>query len=217
MSKEEWLKENAVTIILWSAGIVIAAFGYLVLTLFGISIQLTRVETNGENTANRVGRIADALPALGVQIAHEEIVKPIEFAIATTMPVQSPDGRWIRSFHFIEPANMKAFTYTVPMASQDDLSLTHSLYGLARTTDPNHASFRELQRWSVVAEEPTTTPGFIDAEHSLVVRRGNPDDYLKMLRSAQSRWVEFELDSEVIDWQSLTEELSSNSEIKEPE
>jgi len=217
MSKEEWFKENAVTIILWSAGIVIAAFGYLVLTLFGISIQLTRVETNGENTAERVDRIATALPDMGVRIAHEEIAKSIEFAIAATMPVQSQDGRWIRSYHFIEPTNMTASTYTVLTDSQDDLSLTHSLYGLARITDPNHASFKELQRWSVIAQEPTTTPRFIDAEHSLVIRSGNPDEYLRMLGARQSRRVEFVLGSKIIDWKSLSEELSSNSEIKEPE
>jgi len=207
---KEWLKENAV---------ILAGFGFLASTMFVMSNQLTRVETTGDNTAERVERIAKELPAMGIRLAHEEILKPIGFAIAATMPVQSPDGRWIRFYHFIEPASMTASSYTVPMESKDDLSLIYSLYGLAGAgaAAPDHASFTQLQDWSAIAERPTTMPGFIDAEHSLVVRRGNPAEYLIMLRSAQSRRVKYALHSKIMDWQSLSEELSSNSEIKEPE
>ena len=101
-------------------GIILVALGYLVPTVVQMSGTLGRVDANQTSTAERVNRIAAALPDVGVRVAREEVFRAFQAAVLSTIPTQAADGNWQTTVTVLDTQASKKWTLPIQLSSKDD-------------------------------------------------------------------------------------------------
>lgn len=102
MKTEHWIQ-------ILIGGIFLGGLGYLIPKVVDMSGTLGRVDANQTSTAERVNRIAGALPDVGVRVAREEVFRAFQTAVLATIPTQTTNGSW-----------QTTVTRSIPRRNDDD-------------------------------------------------------------------------------------------------
>src|SRR2546429_7904077 len=108
---------------------VILAGGLLFLGKNDMEMQgvLGRVEGKVDNTPQRVERIAEAVPDVGVRIADEEIRRPIRGAVITGLVHRSTSAGWIAEIEVIDTQKALKWVLPVALSSRTDRRAMYAL------------------------------------------------------------------------------------------
>ena len=186
--------------------------GYIALEVNSLGKMDATQEARYAGLEQRINRIADALPDLKVKIAQEELSKPLTGAVVVLNPVKDAGGKWVSGVHVIDTATNARKTFVVPVNGPKDKSVAVAASGLAINLDKGATRFIDLAEWSAATGKPASTPDYIDAKNSFVLR-GPTAEYAKefeeIVEKAKSR-PSAKLSGGFNSWEQLTVELSKH-------
>lgn len=85
MAQENWIQILVVVIIL-------GTLDFLASRVLDMSQTLGSIDATVTATKDRVDRIAEELPGVGVRVAYEEVRKPIRTLVITTKPAKEEEA-----------------------------------------------------------------------------------------------------------------------------
>jgi hypothetical protein len=193
-------------------GIIIATLGYLVVTVVQMSGTLGRVDANQTSTAERVNRIALALPDVGVRVAREEVLRAFQAAVLSTTPTQAADGNWQTTVTVLDTQASKKWTLPIRLTSKDDRQAVYALVGAGVDADRASATLYRLQEYSRLAGLDSAIPHYVDVKASFVLYNTNGEEFIKKIASAAGAAYETSFDMKVEDYASLVKALKERQE-----
>jgi len=196
MKKEAWIEVLVGTIIL-------GTLAFLAVKIVDITGTLGSVEAKITSTSDRVERIAQVLPDVGVRIAQEEIKRPIRTVVLASTPTVSPDGQVQTTVTVLDTTSSNKWVISVKLSSKDDRRTLGALAWAGADLDKDYYSFNRLQEYSKVAGEVEALPAYVDIRSSFVLCSVSANDYLK-----EVSWLGIDprptnAAVEVEDWRSL--------------
>jgi hypothetical protein len=75
--------------------VILGTLGYLCLKTTDLTGSVAGIDAKISSTSERVQRIAQALPDVGVRVATEEVNRPLKTVIATSPPLKDSTGLWL--------------------------------------------------------------------------------------------------------------------------
>jgi len=206
MKTEHWI-ETVVGLI------ILGGLGYLIPKVVDLSGTLGRVDANQTSTAERVNRIAAALPDVGVRVASEEVSRPIQTAVLSTKPSQAADGSWYVTVTVLDTQSSKKWTLPVQIESRDDRKLMHALLGAGAEAERAFSSLSRLQEYSRLAHEDSSIPPYVDVKTSFVLYSTNGEEFVtKFANTVVSGTQETPFDIKVEDYATLVKALKQREE-----
>ena len=181
-----------------------------------ITGTLGTVDTKVTTTSERVDRIAQVLPDIGVRVAKEEVTQTIRTAIVSTTPTQAADGKWQMAVHVIDADTGKKWTIPISLSSKDDRQAVYAVIGAVADTEPRYCSLSQMASWSGHAEKPIAIPRYVDARASFVLRTTDAGQYLKTISWMGSAPKESTLEKPVDTWDALIAALKDKPKEFQP-
>lgn len=160
-------KEVAVELVV--GGIILAALAGLGALVFNMKGDLGAVGIKVTATAERVDRIAAALPDMRIRVAADEISKTLHGAVVATVPRQLPAGEVAYVVHVFDFDKKQRTTYSATVSERAYKNFRVTLAGDA-VLGGEYTSLSELERFSSDAGKRVTVPAYIDADASFVSR-----------------------------------------------
>lgn len=179
--------------------------------VFNMKGELSSVSSEISATSQRVDRIANVLPDIGVKIAREEVSKPFEVAVVTTEPRKGGSVGWVGAVHVVDNVKKLRITYIVKLKGQDDESLACIVMGATKRIDSKAASFCDYESWSSDIKESIKAPSYVDTHASFVFRKSSPE-YTEALKVLETEPKLYHLTCEVESWNNLAKCLNENPE-----
>jgi len=209
--KEERMlgKEKAIEILICS--IILVVLGWLCTQVVGMKETLSSAVTKLDATADRLGRIAEALPYLNVRIAQEEISRPIKVAVVTTKPQQVSSGDWRAAIHVIDPNKAQRHTYSIELDGPKDKKLIYLIGGSVISSDVNAVSFAQLEQWSSISQKELTVPQYVNSNGSFIVNTP-VGKYTDVLNSLGMTREAYPVKADLRSWGNLLKELEERKD-----
>ncbi len=171
-------------------------------------------EMNGKltETSNRVERIVAVLPDLRVKIAREEVESPILFACAFSQPYEESSETWGSVVTLFDTRKKLRSTYRVALSHANDFSYAYEVLGMVLSSGDDVLTFDKLENASLEFSTPISTPSYIQAKYSFVLRTASRDykKELEILLSAPPT-KETPFTRKLNGWKDLSDELRGNS------
>jgi hypothetical protein len=171
MKKERWIEILVVLIIL-------GTLGYLCVRVVDMSGTLGSVDVKTSWTAERLNRIAAALPDIGVRVANEELSRGIQTAVLATKPIQAADGGWEVAVTVLDAQSSKKWTLPLRLGSKGDRQPVDILLGIGAEIDRNFILLSRLQEYSRNTHSNASVPGYIDAQASFVLYNTTGEEFV---------------------------------------
>lgn len=175
MKKERWIEILVVLIIL-------GTLGYLCVRVVDMSGTLGSVDVKTSWTAERLNRIAAALPDIGVRVANEELSRAIQTAVLATKPIQAADGGWEVAVTVLDAQSSKKWTLPLRLGSKGDRQPVDTLLGIGAGIDRNFLLLSRLQEYSrnthSMGDPYASVPGYIDAKASFVLYNTTGEEFV---------------------------------------
>ncbi|MFZ5841378.1 MAG: hypothetical protein ACOY3E_00645 [Pseudomonadota bacterium] len=205
MKKETWI-ELIVGIV------ILGGLGYLSSRVTDMSQLLGSVDSKVSLTSERLDRIAQALPDVGVRIAYEEVRKPIRTVVITSTPVTKANGSIVATVSVFDLAENKAWTKPVVLTSMQDKQMIGALAWSAAEMDPQYASIARMQEYSQTVKADSPIPAFINPSTSFILRNVSGEKLLE-----QAPWLEASPTDDFVkldggNWQLLASSLKEGEE-----
>jgi hypothetical protein len=176
MKTENWIE-------LLVGVIILGALAFLAVKVVDISGTLGGVDARSSSTAERVSRIAAALPDVGVRVANEEMSRPFQTVVLSTTPSEGADGTWHVTVTVLDTQSSKIWTLPIKLASKDDRQVVHSLVGTGSELDRAFSSLSLLQEYSRIAHGDSSIPPYVDVKASFVLYNTNGEEFVRKLAS----------------------------------
>jgi hypothetical protein len=195
--------------------VIITGGGWILTETYGMNRTIGVLDAKLSETTGRIDRIAAVLPDIRVRIAKEELAKALVMAIVVLDSKKTRTGKWVAGIHVIDAATMTRNTYLVPVKGPQDNEIALLVSGAANEADSEALSFKTLTAFSSEAGTPTSSPSYVRAQNSFVLR--NPDsEYIKslngLLRSRAVSQQTVQIKGSVGSWEKLNAELTNNSQ-----
>jgi len=129
--------------------LLLAALGYVYWDLSG---RLETVAANSRDTAERVDRVAKAMPNLGVRMAFEEIHREITGAVSITRPLTSESGEEAVFVRLIDIPLQNETFYKLPLDTAVSRTLVLAIKGIITEADPTAVSMDRMEGWTTDVE-----------------------------------------------------------------
>ncbi len=213
MKKERWVEILVVIIVL-------GTLAFLCKKVVDMSGTLGTVDAKTTSTAERLNRIANVLPDIGVRVANEELSRAIQTAVLATKPIQTVDGDWEVAVTVLDAQSSKKWSVPFRLASKGDRQLVDELIGIGAEIDRNFLLLSSLQQYSRTAHvKNASIPGYIDANASFVLYNTNGEEFVaKIANRMADRTYVAAFDMAVTDYKSLIKALQAQQEaFKLPE
>jgi hypothetical protein len=172
-------KDTLHTIIV--AGVLGTGLLGLYLLVFNMRGDLSSVDTKVTNTAERVERIAQALPDMRVRVASEEFTRPIKAAVIVANPQQTPSGAWSTAVHVFDFEKKQRTTYTAKLSADDMDSLSTAVTGKVMRIDRKAVSLAEIKAMAIgsgASKERVNPPTYLDSDASFIASDDDASDRL---------------------------------------
>jgi len=128
--------------------------------------------------SKRIDRIVGVIPEIGIQVAFEELNKPIRFAVLVSKTVKQVDGQWAGLLHIVDNEGKKKYSYLMPLANENDKIPFFALRGMASEKEENAFSFNNIKSCSDKVRKPIVTPSNIDCSSSFIFREANAEKFM---------------------------------------
>jgi hypothetical protein len=193
--------------------VILGALAFLAIKVVDMSGTLGSVDARASSTAERVNRIAAALPDVGVRVASEEVSRPIQTAVLSTKPSQAADGSWYVTVSVLDTQSSKKWTLPVHIESKDDREIMHTLVGAGAEAEPGFSSLSRLQEYSRFAHGDSSIPPYVDEKTSFVLYSTNGEEFVtKFVSTVVKGAQETPLDIKVDDYATLVKALKQREE-----
>ena len=206
MKKETWVEILVGTIIL-------GTLAFLAVKIIDMTGTLSSVESKVTSTSDRVERIAQVLPDVGVRIAKEEIKRPIKTVVVASSPTATTGGQFEVTVSILDIASSTKWSLPVTLASKDDRRILGALAWTGAELDKNYCSFNRLQEYSRVAGVDASVPAYVDAKASFVLCSANADTYLKEVSWLGVTLQKTNISFDIEDWGTLQNALKGRQAI----
>lgn len=196
--------------------LILTALGWIAVQTYDLKGSVSAMDSTLNNTAQRVDRIADALPDVKVRVAYEEINRQYEGALVTTKPIETLPDEWASFVHYFDSIDESWFTFKVPLEGQDDDTLKYWMAGIAATSDLHSVSFKELEAMSVEIKQPVVVPSYVDQDASFFWSESSTwldEAMLESLLSSSEKLQHAGIPLETIQWEEMIGELMANPDI----
>ena len=128
-------------------GVATAALGAVVIGLGGWMFnriiehqnRLTTAETTLSEIKARLDRMGSSMTSLGIEIAQEEVTRPIREAVVASAPTRTAKG-WISAVHVFDVPRKQVQTFSIDVKGPDDTSVQQILSGIAWQKHPRSAN-----------------------------------------------------------------------------
>lgn len=117
-----------------------------------VARQVEAVAAAGRDTTERVDRIADAMPNLGVRVAFEEIHRELTGAVSITRPLTSETGDEAVFVRLIDIPRQTETLYRLPLDTDANRTVVLAIKGIITEADPTAVSMDQLDRWTTDVE-----------------------------------------------------------------
>lgn len=209
MTKDNWVQILVGTIIL-------GTLAFVAVKIVDITGTLGSVEAKVTSTSERVDRIAQVLPDVGVRIAQEEIARPLKTIVVASTPYQVNGGRYVRTLTVVDATAQVKWTTPIALASRDDRELVGALAWAGADMDREFSSFSEMQRYSRAARSSTELPAYLDARASFVLRSVAADEYIEQMNRLGLHPRRAMIHAAIESWPTLVVALKEREEIFKP-
>ncbi len=193
--QRDWLAlvRHPLTIVIIGT-VILGGIGYVLKYLLENAMENTRllgkIEGQQAYIAQRVDRIAQALPDLKVRIAHEELYQlPIKTLILTTNPQKDNRGQLVAKFHIVDTENGQVYTYVKPVSGEAEWQREkYVTVGRACSMEASCISVKQLTKWAAEIQPRValTVPYFVDSEASFLLRSVSAESFIEALQPYQA-------------------------------
>jgi hypothetical protein len=174
--------------------------------------KIGTVDTKVTFTSQRVDRIANALPDMRVNIAQEEIKRPIKTAVISTKPIETAEGKWHVIVNVVDAESSTKWTFLVDLASKDDRKPLYTLIGSAADAEPSFVSVAQLEKFVAVSKSEAAVPHYIDAQASFVMHDTDAKEYLNKILWLSQTAKKSNVQGLTNDWTKLAATLDENAD-----
>lgn len=201
MKSEAWIELIVGTVLL-------GGLGFLIIKVMDINGTLGGVEAKVSYTSDRLERIAQALPDVGVRIASEEVNRPIRTIVVASTPTRNRDGQYQVVLQIVDAEKSTKWSVPVKLASKSDKQLLGTLAWTGFNLDPNYATFARMQSYARAAALDSSLPATVDTRVSFVLGTTSAEEYLSeiswLARNPKRSSVTIKLDS----WKDISAALN---------
>ncbi len=197
--------------------VIVGGGGWLINQTYGMNRNLgsleAKVDAKFSEHANRIDRIATALPDVGVRIAKDELSKPVTAAVLVMAPVKTDKGRWVTGIQVLDTTTKTHSTYLIPAKGPTDKEAMWLANGAIYDVDPNALSLKVLSKYSSTIGTPVSPPAYIAQQYSYVLRASSTE-YGKVLlgvlksHSVTEKTIAFS--ENISSFEKLSAELAAN-------
>jgi hypothetical protein len=203
MKKDRWIEILVVIII-------IGTLAYLSKRVMDMSATLGGVDVKTSWTAERLNRIAAALPDIGIRVADEELSRTFQTAVVATKPFQAANGGWELAVTVLDAQSSKKWTLPVRLGSKADRQAIDTLLGIGAETDRDFLPLSRLQQYAWNAHSNGFVPAYVDAKASFVLYNASGEEFLaKIANKMVDQAHEAVFGVKVEDYKSLIKALES--------
>lgn len=213
MKISKYLKpENMISILL--STVILGTLGWIANKVYEINGQVSAMSSTLNETADRVDRIAKALPDMRINIASEQINSTFELAVIVNKPTLMSANKWQSIVHFLDFRKPLRTTYKVTLRSPGDVTQLYAISGSAQSNNQNLITFTQYTNWSMEINQPISAPYFISPGDSFVINVYS-QDYATWLYDWGAKEMivisQTPLNPSVNTWPTLVNEIKSNS------
>jgi hypothetical protein len=192
--------------------VILGGLGFLTEKVMDIKGTLGGVEAKVSSTSERVERIAQALPDVGVRVAEEEINKPIRTIVLASVPLRQTNGKYIATVNVIDTATSKKWTTSIPLASKSDKAALSTLAWSGFELDRDFVSLSRMQEYARVASADVVIPADVDTKISFVLGSTAADDYLVDVRQLGFAPASSAVSIKLSNWKDISAALKDHQE-----
>jgi hypothetical protein len=194
--------------------IILGTLAFLSIKVWDMSGKLSSVDATATFTADRVSRIAAALPDVGIRIAREELARAIQTVVLSTNPHQTANGGWQVAVTVLDTQSSKKWTLPVRLNSKDDRKTVDALLGIGVEMDRDFLSLSRLQEFSSAAHlVDASVPNYVDAKASFVLYNTNGKEFVSKITSRLGQETrEAAFDMKVEDYMTLIKALQAEQD-----
>lgn len=151
--------------------------------------DLGEVRASSQATSERVARIAAALPDMQINLAYEQVHRPIWGALMTSNPTLNDQGTWTSSITLFDAQNGWS-TYLFEADGPDDSStsdLAWALAGFGLEAGLVPVSVWYMNGIAIDIEEPEPVPADINPKSSLLFHEAGSQAFAKIYQELLSK------------------------------
>jgi len=181
--------------------------------VWDLNDRVARLEEKAIGTKERLDRIGDRLPSLGIEIAYEAVFAPISLAVLMTKPVEVGNGMVkFNAYVFDAKAgNVQTFTKEADEKAAD--TIIAKIKGNHYDLDASALTVSKVEKLSVETHQSKFAPGSVVKDASFVFYQ--PDDkIIGILKDASMQPASAVTGKSVSNWSELSTYLGAVDWLK---
>ena len=206
MKKDAWVQILVGTIIL-------GTLAFVAVKVVDITGTLGSVEAKVSNTSERVDRIAQVLPDVGVRIAQEEISRRIRTVVVASTPYAVRGGGLAVTLTVVDVAANTRWSTPIKLSSRDDRELVSALAWTGADLDHESSSFARMQEYCRIAKSDASVPAYLDARASFIMCSADADTYLELVSRMGVHPQKSRMTAEIDNWPTLCATLRKSEDV----
>lgn len=171
MKADKWLEVNLVGLV------ILGGLMFVTTKVISLTNAIGQLQASVAASAERLDRLAQALPAVTARVAQEQISRPLRTVVLMANPVRSGD-HYQADVSVVDVQLGQRWLGTVALPSEQDRSPLTALAWRGYELDPNFASFTRMASYARAASAGGPLPANIDADVSFVMGDTAARDYL---------------------------------------
>lgn len=195
--------------------VLISCLAWLMLTAHEHGVTLQEVKSSTQSTDARVDRIAGALPALQIQIASEELGRPISGLLLAHKPSRDVHGNWGAELQVLDVDSMENTRYRIPLKGENDFGPVFEILGKV-SYQQKFASLDEAAGWAKTERIYCVVPASYDPKASLVLPRDSVKGIMEIIPGKAYSVEPLKFESKPLNVRSLLETLSKDDPSSRP-
>jgi hypothetical protein len=197
--------------------IILGTLGYLCLKTTDLTGSVAGIDAKISSTSERVQRIAQALPDVGVRVATEEVNRPLKTVIATSPPLKDSTGLWLVKTAVIDTDKNEKYILYFRLQSENDKRPLEAMLGSGMESDGLALFFAKYQEYARKTNKPTSVPTFVDAKASFALPETSAQDFVTRVAWMTEKQNKSPIKVDGSDWQSVVKALPSlKAELQNP-
>jgi hypothetical protein len=197
--------------------VILGTLGYLCLKTTDLVGSIAGIEAKVSSTAERLQRIAQALPDVGVRVADEEVNRPLKTVIAISSPLKDDSGTWLIKSAVIDTENMEKYILKFRLKSENDRRPLEAMLGSGIESDELACLFTKYQEYARKTNKPTFIPKFVDAKASFALPETSAEEFVTRMAWMIEKQDKSSIKIDGSDWQAVSKALTGlKTEFQNP-
>jgi hypothetical protein len=182
---------------------------FLGVVIFNMNGTLSTVSTKTEITAQRLDKIAEALPGIQARVASDALNRPITGFIATTNPVKIGDDTWSTDISLYDAKSGELKTFTFATDNRMKNAIRFAVSGKVKATNPSAYSFADMVSFADDQGAIIELPEALNSQASFLIKEKSLKDYEEYLKSMSLKGPQVKDIGQMANWQDVEHNLKN--------